>query len=124
MIGLINAADNWDESKSKFSTFACKCIGNEIKNEFRKRSKHYGVLSLDYEVDTEEGIMAFGDIIVGDEDVHYVDFGIDVEKLRPREKQVFELLQGNMTYADIARELDVSRQAIWTIARKLRKMRG
>lgn len=124
MVGLIKAADNWDETKSKFSTFACRCIGNEIKNEFKRRAKHHGVLSLDQEIKTSDGLITLGDTILGDEDVCYVDFGIDVEKLKPREKQVFELLQGNMTYTDIGRELGITKQAVWAIARKLRKMRG
>lgn len=127
MLGLCKAAEKWDEGKSKFSTFATSCIRHEIQYEFRKRAKHQGVLSLDYEIkdgDTTCDFVTLGDCIVGDEDVPYFDIGIDVNKLKPREKQVFELLQGNMTYSDIGRELGISRQAVWSIARKLRKMRG
>lgn len=124
MLGLCKAAEAWDETQSKFSTFAFKCIGNEIRYEFRKRAKHYGVLSLDYEVDTEDGRVPVSAIIPGEEDVCYFDIGIDVNKLKPKEKRVLELLQGNMNYADIGRELGITKQAVWSIARKLRKMRG
>jgi RNA polymerase sigma factor (sigma-70 family) len=124
MLGLCKAAEKWDEGKSKFSTFAISCIRNEIRYEFRKRAKHQGILSLDYEVDTEEGTITVADMIPGDEDVCYLDYGINVNKLKPREKRVFELLQGNMTHSDIGRELGISTQAVWSITRKLRKMRG
>ena len=125
MLGLCKAADKFDESKSKFSTFACKCIKNEIALEFRKRAKHQGILSLDYEVDGEDGEKStFGDFIIGDEDVGYVDISINLSKLKPREKQVYELCKTGMSYADMGRELGISRQAVWKITRKLRALRG
>lgn len=36
MIGLMIAAQNWDPSRGKFSTFAVKVIKREISNEWRK----------------------------------------------------------------------------------------
>ena len=86
MLGLCKAAEKWDESKSQFSTFAWGCIKNEILMEFRKRAKHQGILSLDYEVDTKDGKARFAEIIPGDKDVDYADIGVDVDKLKPREK--------------------------------------
>ena len=47
MVGLVKAADTWDESKSKFSTYACACILTEIRTYFKQQSKHQNVLSLD-----------------------------------------------------------------------------
>ena len=125
MVGLCKAAEKWDESKSTFSTFAIACIQNEIRYEFRKRSKHHGILSLDYEITTDDGeVTTFGNVLIGEEDVAYIDVGIDTSKLKPREKQVYDLLQENRNYSDVARELGISRQAVWSITRKLRKMRG
>lgn len=124
MLGLCKAAEKWDESKSQFSTFAWGCIKNEILMEFRKRAKHQGVLSLDYEVDTKDGKARFAEIIPGDKDVDYADMGIDVDKLKPREKLVYELCKTGMRNVDIAKEIGISRQAVWTIIRKLRASRG
>lgn len=40
-IGLVKAAISFNESKKiKFSTYACRCIYNEIANYFRKENKH------------------------------------------------------------------------------------
>lgn len=125
MVGLCKAADAWDETKSKFSTFAPKCIGNEIKYEFRKRAKHQGVLSLDYEVDGDDGERTtFGDFIVGDEDVEYIEIGIDVNSLTPREKQVYDLLPTGLSWKEIADIVGVSSGTVWKIIRKLKAMRG
>lgn len=47
MIGLIKAADNYKESKGySFTTYAIKCIDNEIMMTFRK-NKHDNYISLD-----------------------------------------------------------------------------
>lgn len=126
MLGLCKAADKWDESKSKFSTFAMFCIRSEIQMEFRKRAKHERyILSLDYEIDDGEGgTSTFGDIIVGDEDVPYFDIGIDLSKLNKKERQIAELLPTGMTQADIARELGITKQYVWSTIRKIRTMRG
>ena len=34
MVGLCKAANTWDANKGVFSTYACKCIRNEINKEF------------------------------------------------------------------------------------------
>lgn len=126
MLGLCKAADKWDESKSKFSTFAMFCIRSEIQMEFRKRAKHeHYILSLDYEIDDGEGgTCALGDIIAGDEDVPYFDIGIDLTRLNEKERRIAELLPTGMLQADIARELGVSRQYVHKTIRKIRAMRG
>lgn len=127
MLGLCKAAEKWDESKSKFSTFAIICIRSEIQTEFRKRAKHQGILSLDYEIkngDTTCDFVTLGDLIVGDEDVPYFDIGIDLSKLNEKERQIAELLPTGMTQVDIARKLGVSKQYVNRTIRKIRTMRG
>ncbi|MHA2358543.1 MAG: sigma-70 family RNA polymerase sigma factor [Candidatus Heimdallarchaeaceae archaeon] len=39
-IGMLKAIDTYDSSKSKFTTYACSCIFNEIYNYLRKLKKH------------------------------------------------------------------------------------
>lgn len=124
MLGLCKAAEKWDETKSKFSTFAIICIRSEIQMEFRKRAKHQGILSLDYEVDNGEGgTCAFGDYLVGEEDVSYVDIGINLNCLTDREKEVAELLTSGMNQVDAAKKLGVSKPYIWKVKRKIKSMR-
>lgn len=127
MLGLCRAAEKWDESKSKFSTFAVICIRSEIQMEFRRRAKHLGILSLDYEIkkgDVTCDFVTLGDLIVGDEDVPYFDIGIDLSKLNEKERLIAELLPTGMSQVDIARELGVSKQYVNKTIRKIRAMRG
>lgn len=125
MLGLCKAADKWDENKSKFSTFACRCIKNEIATEFRRRAKHQGILSLDYEVDGDNGSKcSFGDCIVSEEDIGYIDFAIDSSRLTKRELEICELRKQGMSNPDIGRKLGISRQAVWQTVRKLRILRS
>lgn len=120
MVGLCKAADKWDESKSEFSTFAWRCIRHEILHEFRSRKKHYGVLSLDYEIDDGDGGKAtFGDGIIGEEDIDYVDTKDFLTKLTPVQKQVFLWKQQGIKDIEIAEKLGVSTQTVGTMRRKL-----
>ena len=125
MLGLCQAADKWDESRGKFSTFAWYCIRNEILKEFNRRAKHQGVLSLDYEISDADGERAsFGNCIVGQEDVGYVDTDVKVERLNKTQLKVFELYRNGMRTNEIATTLGISRQAVWYTMRKIRMMRG
>ena len=118
MLGLCKAAESGDETKAKFSTFAYCCIRRAIQCELRNRTKHSGVLSLDYEVGNDGERTALGNLIVGDEDVIYVD--VDTSHLTSREKQIFELFQTGLDQAEIAKHLGVSKQYVWKVMRKAR----
>ena len=121
MLGLCKAAEKFDDGKSKFATFAWRCIRNEIADEFRKRSKHQGILSLDYEVSDEDGGRStFGDCVVGEEDVLYIDANID--SITARERQVFDLYKTGLSYTDVATRLGVSKQYVWKVMRKVRAL--
>lgn len=120
MVGLCLAANSWDESRSKFSTYAAKCILNSIKMELRNRNKHYGVLSLEYETETDDGKTTFGDLIEGDSDIDYVDVTNVRKQLNARQLKVFDLLVGGMSKSDIARHLGMSRQNVNDVMRKIK----
>jgi RNA polymerase sporulation-specific sigma factor len=120
MVGLCLAANSWDESRSKFSTYAAKCILNSIKMELRNRNKHYGVLSLEYETDTDDGKTTFGDLIEGDSDIDYVDVTNVRKQLNARQLKVFDLLVEGMSKSDIARKLGMSRQHVNDVMRKIK----
>jgi len=124
MLGLCYAAEKWDKNKSAFSTFATFCIRNEIRQEFRRRAKHQGILSLDYEVDNEGERTTFGDFIPGDEDVAYFDIGIDLGSLTAREREIAELLTIGMEQKAIVDKLGVTKQYVWKVKRKIKALRG
>lgn len=120
MMGLCRAANTWDESLSTFSTYASKCILNEICKEFRARKKHHGTLSLDYEVNGEDGSVPFGDLIEGEQDIDFVDIEPVMDKLSPREREVFALLKAGLSPSDVTHHFGWSRQRTEKIMRKIR----
>ena len=122
MVGLCKAANTWDENKSTFSTYAGKCIRNEIKHEFRDRKKHQGVLSLDYEYSNgaDEDI-TLKDMIVGQDDVDYVDTTFMYQNLNSFESEIVDCKRKGMTTIEIANQLGCSRK---TVATKLRKIKS
>lgn len=125
MLGLCKAADKWDEDKGNFSTYAWYSIRNTILSEFKARAKHHGVLSLDYEVNGDDGDrVPFGSFIVGQEDVGYVDADVDLELLTETQRKVFELYRKGVQTKEIASTLGVSRQCVWQTMRKIRKLKG
>jgi DNA-directed RNA polymerase specialized sigma24 family protein len=89
MVGLCKAAKTWDEEKSAFSTYASRVILNEIKMEFRRRSKRPPTTSLNYEMENGEGGRdEVLNLIVGEADVDYFDFKIFYDRLSPMDKEI------------------------------------
>ena len=124
MLGLCLAAESWDESRgNKFSSLAFPCIRNAIIDEFKRRNKHYGVLSLDYEiVGAYDEKIPLGDLIVGDEDVMYVD---DCEnQLTPLQKKIVDALKSGMTPKAVAKAVGTTPQNVYFTQRKIRILRG
>lgn len=125
MLGLCKAAERFDGEKGTFSTLAGKCIRNEICMEFRRRKKDKGNLSLDYEVtDAEEGSVLFGDLIVGENDINYVDIQPFYNQLNNREKEVFNLLYEGLEQDEISSRLGMSQTTVNTYIRRLRMLWG
>lgn len=125
MVGLCQAAKRWDESKSTFSTFAVKCICNEINMEFRQRNKHKDVSSLDYEVDNDDGDkVPLIDLIVGEEDIGYVDLDSFSDQLNDNQKRIYALRKQGMCVSEIADTLGMSEGFIYQTLRKIKRLRG
>ena len=122
MLGLCKAADTWREEKGKFSIYAWICIRHEILHEFKRRAKHKGILSLDYEVHNEDGnATPFGESLVGEEDVCYVDY-CD-ERLTPLQRQIVEELKKGLTPKEVAERIGTTPQNVYFTQRKLRLLR-
>ena len=123
MLGLIKAADSWDESKSKFSTYASTCILNTIKNWLKAESKHYGVRSLDYQIPTDEGdLVPLLEII---EDENSLDFDVVqkytlfYKRLTEEENEILRLRMQDFTYKEIGEMFGCSRTTIRKIIKKI-----
>ena len=122
MLGLCKAAEQWDETKSKFSNFAWYCIRYEIIKEFKRRAKHSGVLSLDYETTTDGVRGSLGDTIVGDEDVLYIEDCAN--QLTPLQRSILDLLKKGFTAKEVAQTLGTTTQKVYFTQRKIRILRG
>lgn len=121
MVGLCYAAEKYDESKSKFSTFANKCILNNIRTYFKRTAKHDNHLSLDYEVTTDLGTMTFGETIMGVEDVDlsnlkYYEF---YESVDYGDRYILDNIAYSTT-TEIGEALGISQQAVSQRLRRLR----
>lgn len=103
MLGLVKAANSWDECKGEFSTYACTVIRNEINKEFRARKRQPRTVSLDAPMDADdEEASTFGDYIIGDTDVEYFDQEEFYDKLGDKGCSILELKKLGMHSKDIA----------------------
>ena len=122
MVGLCKAADTYKEGESKFSTYATKCIRNEIITEFKRNSKNVPTVSLDTMVADEDDI-DFHSIIPAE----YVDFDINVNfsnfigQLSEFQRTILSDLSNGLSQFEIAEKYKVSRQWVNKLCREIRR---
>lgn len=140
-IGLIKAVDSFDINKNiKLSSYASRCIENEILMHFRSLRKSSQDVSLNDAIDTDKDgnpltlmdIMAVDDDILEDLDrkmnLAVLDRYIDSE-LSGREKEIIVKRYGlyghdTLTQRELAKQLGISRSYISRIEKKaLEKLR-
>lgn len=123
-IGLVKAADSFDESKGEFRNYAYTSILNTIRNYFSRNKQEVDVLSLDYMVDTNDGeSVAMIDIIPDDTFDKWfdkVERDVFIESLGERERKVIGLLKQGKSYGEIGKELGVSRQMVAKIMARVK----
>ena len=133
-IGLIKAVNSYDLNKNvKLSTYAARCIENEILMHFRQTKKHTNTHSLQdviaFDKDGNETCM--GDIIGTEkyeleEEImkrsHVEALYWAIETLEEKEKQVITMRYGigreKQTQTNIALSLNISQSYISRIERK------
>ena len=140
-VGLIKAVTTFDPARGiRLTTYAARCIENEILMEFRSRKKTAGEIYMDDPIDTdaEGNALTLSDVIadggsIGDE----IERKLRVERLygllngilTERERQIIALRyglteRGELTQHVIARELGISRSYVSRIEKSaLRKLR-
>lgn len=123
MVGLCRAAETWDEGRSAFSTYATSCILHEFYKEFKRRCKLNDVWSLNYPIRNEDGnTVDSGDLVVGDEDVDFVDFEPFFKQLSPIEQRIIKYKQIGFTATEIAEHLGCSTSNVTQYLRKLKRL--
>ena len=134
-IGLIKAINTFNPQKNiKLSSYASRCIENEILMHFRNSRKSSQDVSLNDTIDTDKdgNPLTLMDIIASDMDVaEDVDTKIHLdvlndyidEVLTPREKEIIIKRYGiggmkTETQRELAKKLDISRSYISRIEKK------
>ena len=124
-LGLWKACLRYDETKGKFSTYAVPAIENEIKMELRKMSKKPIEVSLEALVkDTDENseTLTISGMLIGEQDVGFVDTIWVDKELTDRQKRILGLLYDGMVQADIAREIGISQTMVSREVAKIRNI--
>ena len=128
-IGLIKSIDTFNiEKGAKFTTYASKCIQNEILMFFRAQKKHQNEVSINETIDTDKdgNPLTYSDIVSCDDTIAegielkiYSKKAIEIIKriLNEREKQIIVLRYGlnnrkPITQREISTLLGISRSYV------------
>lgn len=119
-IGLIKAVDTYDENSGvAFSTYASKCIQNEIVMELRRQSRRVSEISMETlimaDVDNE---IHLKDVLGGNE-IDILDLDKFMKKLNPNEQTYFALRSKGYSKIQIAKLMGVSRSYITSLSQKM-----
>lgn len=130
-IGLVKAANTFDSSKKiKFSTYASRCINNEIFMHYRKANKYANDISIDEPIgDDGEGKELTLEDTLEDPNSNFVEeiankeafiqlVGIVLNYLESRNKIVMLYRMGNISQPDIAEKLNISQSYVSRIKQK------
>lgn len=139
-IGLIKAVDTFDSEKSvQFSTYAARCINNEILMLIRANKKHKNVVSLNSLTTNcdEDKDLELIDVLSTDDDEIFntIQNNLMVQKIKEiihsklddREQAVIKMRYGidykrSMTQKEVADALGISRSYISRIENKTLKI--
>ena len=124
-LGLWKACLRYDETKGKFSTYAVPCIANQIKMELRKMGRKPIEVSLEAlvkDADENSETLTISGMLIGEQDVGFVDTIWVDKELTDRQKRILSLLCDGMVQADIAREVGISQTMVSREVTKIRKI--
>lgn len=123
-VGLIKAVDSFDESTGNtFSTYAARCIFNEIAMGLRRRNKYAKDISLQTvlaEGDEQDEPLTIEDILIYEDDYTSMYIQEFVQCLDEREATVLKYLMDGKTQAYISNQLGMTRSNICRIVKKMR----
>lgn len=133
-IGLINAVDNYDINRNiKFSTYALRCIENEIKGYLKKNQKNLNTISIDSDtINFKDEEFRLIDILQdenADIEKSYIDDEVTLiiyqilNTLNERDRKIIELYYGfNMervyTQEEISKIMNLSQSHVGRLIKK------
>lgn len=134
-IGLIKAIDSFKPEKGhKLTTYASRCIENEILMFLRKKSRRKVEVSFDepLNIDYDGNELLLSDILGTDDDVVTKEFEKKENKrelleamstLKERERQILQMRYGiqheELTQKDIAKRLGISQSYISRLEKRI-----
>lgn len=139
-IGLIKAIDTFDyDKKVQLSTYAARCINNEILMLIRSNKKHKNVVSINSLTTSgdDDKDLELKDVLASDDEEIFLQAETNLlmqkirkiinEKLSPREQQVIKLRYGidckrALTQKEVSNILGISRSYISRIENKTLKI--
>ena len=129
-IGLWKACINYDSAKSKFSTFAVRCIANKIRMEIRGREKLWkfgDIASLDEPLyfDNYGNAITLAHVIKDHcNDYCAIDYDISFlkDKLSERDVKVFKMSIAGFSTEEIGRAFGYTRTWAYRIISKAQKI--
>ncbi len=134
-IGLIKAANTFDYSKGiRFSSYAARCIENEILMFFRSSKKSAQDISMNEPIDTDKdgNVLTLMDVMATEDCIcDELDIRIKSEQLRKyireclsvREMEILTMRYGldgrsPLTQREVASKMDISRSYVSRIEKK------
>lgn len=122
-IGLIKAADSYNDDKGTFPVYAYTCILNTIRAYFRRNRKHEGLLSLDFMVENDDDeSVSFIDSIPDEyfeNNFTKVERDMFIDTLSDKERTIVNLRKIGMTYQEIGNEIGVPKQSVDKVLSKV-----
>lgn len=140
-IGLIKAVNTYNAEKSiRLSSYASRCIENEILMYFRSSKKNALDISMNEEIDSDSdgNALTLTDVMASDDDIiENLDLKIKAEHLEPyikevlspREAYIIRLRYGlhdvkPLTQREVAKKMKISRSYVSRIEKRaLQKLR-
>lgn len=128
-LALWKACVSYDKDASKFSTYACNCIKNELimhirtMNTQKRIPKNAFLVSLDqraFKSDELDETMLL-EVIPGDNDVTFMDLEGFWKSLSFIERDIIRCKFRGMTRPEIATKLGISHTTVWRHTVSIRK---
>ena len=123
-VGLIKAVDSFDESTGNtFSTYATRCIFNEIAIDLRRRNKYVKDISLHAvlaEGDIRDDPLTIEDVLSYEDDYTPLYIQEFVQCLDEREITVLRYLMAGKNQTYISNRLGMTRSNVCLIVKKMR----
>lgn len=129
-IGLCKAALNYDSDKTKFSTFAYRCMGNEVSNYLRKinAAKHlrhdtvYSMEAFDenYDSPISETLLMVSSENIERECIFKAKFQKEYDKLKDQVKNIVALKYHGYTNNEVAEIMDMKASTVSMALKKFK----